>query len=128
MLGATWGAILSGKNREKSNKSKWGNNETGKGFLIPPYPFTSFKIQKHYHNKSKFKGVHSRNNLSKIKYGASVVNVVKYKSIWSFIILLVYVSLGITRSVERLKICAIAAGIKKYDSIIKRKKVIKQYF
>ena len=80
---ATWGANLSWKNWKKSNKGRWGNNETGKGFLIPPYPFTSFETQKHYHNESKFKGVYSRYNLSKIKYGASVVNFVKCKSIGS---------------------------------------------
>ena len=84
MLVATWGASLLGKNWRKSNKSRWGSNETGKRFLIPPYPFTSFEIQKHNHNESKFKGVYSRNNLSKINYGASVVNVVKYKWIGSF--------------------------------------------
>ena len=35
---------------------------------------------------------------------------------------LVYVSVGITSSEVGLKICAITAGIKKYKSIIKKKK------
>ena len=35
---------------------------------------------------------------------------------------LVFISIGITSSAVRLKICVITAGIKKYKSIIKKKK------
>ena len=37
------------------------------------------------------------------------------------------IPIGITSSAIRLKICAIAAGIKKHESIIKKKSMVKQY-
>ena len=48
---------------------------------MPPHPLTNFEIQKYYQNEPKFNGVYSRNNLPKIKDGAYVINVDKYKSI-----------------------------------------------
>ena len=36
---------------------------------MPPHPLTNFEIQKYYENKTKFNGVYSRNNLSRIKDG-----------------------------------------------------------
>ena len=39
-----------------------------------PHPLTNFEIQKYYQNKPKFNGVHSRDNLHKIKDGAYVIN------------------------------------------------------
>ena len=45
------------------------------------HPLTNFEIQKYYQNKPKFNGVYSRNNLSKIKDGAYVINLDEYKSI-----------------------------------------------
>ena len=48
---------------------------------MPPYPLTSFEIQKHYENELKFNGVYSRNNLSKIKDGAYIINLDEYESI-----------------------------------------------
>ena len=45
-----------------------------------PYPITNFEIQKFYQNESKFNGIYSRNNLSKIKDGQYVINIEKYKS------------------------------------------------
>ena len=48
---------------------------------MPPLPLTNFEIQKYYQNQSKFNGVYSRNNLSKIKDGAYVINLDEYKSI-----------------------------------------------
>ena len=41
---------------------------------------TNFEIQKYYQNESKLSGVCSRNNLPKIKDGAYVINVDKFKS------------------------------------------------
>ena len=42
---------------------------------------TNFDIQKYYQNEPKFNGVYSRNNLSKIKDGAYVINLDEFKSI-----------------------------------------------
>ena len=39
-----------------------------------------FEIQKYYQNEAKFNGVYLRNNLPKIKDGAYVINLDKYKS------------------------------------------------
>ena len=41
---------------------------------MPSYPLTSFEIQQHYQNKSKFNGIYSRHNLPKLKDGTSVIN------------------------------------------------------
>ena len=50
--------------------------------LLPPHPLTHFEIQKCYQNKSKFNGVYSRNNLSKIKDGTTyIINLDEYESI-----------------------------------------------
>ena len=46
-----------------------------------PHPLTNFEMKKCYQNKSKLNGVYSRNNLSKIKDGAYVINPDEYKSI-----------------------------------------------
>ena len=48
---------------------------------MPPHPLTNFKIQKYYQNEPKFNGVYSRNNLSKIKDGAYIINLDDYESI-----------------------------------------------
>ena len=48
---------------------------------MPPHPLTNFEIQKCYENEPKFNGVYSRNNLSKIKDGAYVINLDQFKSI-----------------------------------------------
>ena len=45
------------------------------------HPSTNFEIQKYYENESKFNGVYSRNNLSKIKDGAYIINLDEYESI-----------------------------------------------
>ena len=44
---------------------------------------TNFEIKKYYHNEPKFNEeiIYSRNNLSKIKDGAYVINLDEYKSI-----------------------------------------------
>ena len=46
-----------------------------------PHPLSSFKIQKYYQNKPRCNGVYSRNNVSKIKDGAYIINLDVYKSI-----------------------------------------------
>ena len=46
-----------------------------------PHPLTSFAIQKYYQNEPKFNGVFSRNDLSKIKDGAYVINLDEYESV-----------------------------------------------
>ena len=38
------------------------------------HPLVNFEIQKYYQNEPKFNGVYSRNNLSKIKDGAHIIN------------------------------------------------------
>ena len=48
---------------------------------MPPHPLTNFEIQKYYQNQPKFNGVYSRNNSSKIKDGAYIINLDEYESI-----------------------------------------------
>ena len=48
---------------------------------MPPYPLTNFEIQKYYKNGPRFNGVYSRDNLSKIKDGAYVINLDEYSDI-----------------------------------------------
>ena len=42
------------------------------------HPFTNFKLKK-YQNDPKFNGVYSRNNLSKIKNSAYIINLDEYE-------------------------------------------------
>ena len=44
------------------------------------HPLTNFEIQKYYENEPKFNGVYSRNNLSKIKDRAYIINCDEYES------------------------------------------------
>ena len=46
-----------------------------------PYPLTDFEIRKYYQNEPRFKGVYSRDNLSKIKDGDYVINLDVYSNI-----------------------------------------------
>ena len=49
---------------------------------MPPHPLTHFKIQRYHKNETKFNGVYSRNNLSKIiKDEAYVINLDEYSDI-----------------------------------------------
>ena len=48
---------------------------------MPPHCLKNFLIQKFYQNEPKFNGVYSGNNLPKIKEGAYVINLDKFKSI-----------------------------------------------
>ena len=45
-----------------------------------PHPLTNFEIQK-YQNEPKFNGIYLRNNLSKIKDGAYILNLDEYELI-----------------------------------------------
>ena len=51
---------------------------------MPPHPSTDFEIQNYYQNKPKTDGVYSRNNLSKIKYEAYIINLDEYESIGAY--------------------------------------------
>ena len=44
---------------------------------MPPHPLINFEIR----NEPKFNGVYSRNNLPRVKDGAYIINLNKYKSI-----------------------------------------------
>ena len=46
-----------------------------------PHPSSNFEIQKYYQNKPRSNGVYSRNNVSKIKDGAYIINLDVYESI-----------------------------------------------
>ena len=49
--------------------------------FLPPRRLTNFEIQKYYQNKPNFNGVYSRNNLSKIKKEAYVINRDQHESV-----------------------------------------------
>ena len=53
-----------------------------------PHLITNFEIQKYFENKPKFDGVYSRNNLSKIKDEAHIINLNGYESIGTHLIAL----------------------------------------
>ena len=48
---------------------------------MPFHPLTNLEIRKYYLNEPKFIGFYSRNNWSKIKYGAYIINLDEYESI-----------------------------------------------
>ena len=48
---------------------------------MPPHPLTNFEIQKYYQNEARFNGVYSRDNLTKIKYEAYIINLDDYSDI-----------------------------------------------
>ena len=45
---------------------------------MPPHSLTNFEIQKYYQNEPRFNGVYSRDNLTKIKDGAYIINLDEY--------------------------------------------------
>ena len=51
---------------------------------MPSHLLTNFEIQKYCQNEYKFDDVYSRNNLPKIKDGAYVINLDKFKSIGTY--------------------------------------------
>ena len=48
---------------------------------MPAHPLTNVEIQKHYQNEPRFNGVYSRDNLTKIKDRAYVINLNEYSDI-----------------------------------------------
>ena len=52
-----------------------------------PHLSTNFEIQKYYQNESKFNGVYSKNNLSKIKDGTYIINFDGFQLIRTSIVL-----------------------------------------
>ena len=46
-----------------------------------PHPLTNFEIQKYYQNEPRFNGVYSRDDLTKIKDGAYIINFDEYSDI-----------------------------------------------
>ena len=48
---------------------------------MSPHSLTNSEIQRYYENEPKFNGVYSKNNLSKIKDGAYIINFDEYESI-----------------------------------------------
>ena len=55
---------------------------------MPPHPLTNFEIQKYYQKELRFNGVYSRDNLSRIKDGAYVINLDQYLDIGTHLIAL----------------------------------------
>ena len=50
---------------------------------MPPRSLTNFEIQKYYQNEPRFNGDYSRDNLTKIKNGAYVINLDEFYDIGS---------------------------------------------
>ena len=61
----------------KKSKKKQHQN----GFLMLAHPLTNFDIKKKFHYEPRFNGVYSRDNLTKIKDGAYVINLHQYSDI-----------------------------------------------
>ena len=51
---------------------------------MPPYPLSNFEMQKYYQNEPRFNGGYSRDNLTKIKQGAYVINLDEYSDIGTY--------------------------------------------
>ena len=51
------------------------------GFLLLPHPLTNFEIQKYYQNEPRFNLVYLRDNLSRIRDGAYIINLAEYSDI-----------------------------------------------
>ena len=87
---------------------------------MPPHPLTNFEIQKYCQNESKFNGVYSRNNLSKIKHGPYIINLDEYESIGTYWIAL-YVNAEYVKYFDSFGVELIPKEIKK---LIKNKNII----
>ena len=48
---------------------------------MPPHPLTNIELQKYHQNETRLNCVYSRDNLSKIKNGAYVINLDEYPNI-----------------------------------------------
>ena len=51
---------------------------------MPSYQLSNFEIQKYYQNELRFNGGYSRDNLTKIKEGAYVINLDEYSDIGTY--------------------------------------------
>ena len=60
------------------------------------HPITSFEIQKYYQNLTRCNDVYSRDNLTKIKDGAYVINLDEYSDIGTHWIALFILSSDVT--------------------------------
>ena len=78
-----------------------------------PHHLSNFKIQKYYQNEPRFNGVYSRNNLSKIKDEAYVINLDEYESIGTHWIAL-YVNAKNVASFDSFGFEHIAKEIRKF--------------
>ena len=100
---------------------------------MPPLSLANFKIQKYYENKPTFNGVYSRNNLSKIKDGAYIVNLDESESIgthwiaFMLMIIMQFILIGLElkkfekklkKSQEKIYIKANIYSIQVYDSLM----------
>ena len=48
---------------------------------MSPHPLNNFQLRKYYQKEPQFNGIYSRNNFSKIKDGAYIINLDEYESI-----------------------------------------------
>ena len=88
---------------------------------MPPYPLTNnFEIQKYYQNEPKVNGVYSRNNLSKIKDEAYIINLDEYGLIGTHWIAL-YVDAG---NVTYFNIFAVGHILREIRKFIGNKNII----
>ena len=100
---------------------------------MPPHPLPNFEMQKFHQKEPKFNGVYSRNNLSKIKVGAYIINLDEYESIGTHWIALhvnaenvtYFVSFGVEHILKEIiklignkNIIANIYRIQAYDSIM----------
>ena len=63
---------------------------------MPPHLLNNFEIQKCYQNEPKFNVVYSRNNSSKIKDAAYIINPDEYDSIGTYWIALYMIAENVT--------------------------------
>ena len=87
---------------------------------MPPHLLTNFEIQK-YQDEPKFNGVYSRNNLSKIRDGAYIINLDEYESIGTHLIASLYVNAENVTYFQRFVVENIPKQIRKF---IRNKKII----
>ena len=78
---------------------------------MPPHPLINFE-KKNYQNE-KYNGVYSRNNLSKIKDGAYIINLDEYESIGTYWITL-YVNAKIVTYFDSFGVEHIPKEIRKF--------------
>ena len=101
---------------------------------MPPHHLNYFEIQKYYQNESRLNGVYSRDNLTKTKDGAYIINLDEYSHIETHWVALyiynIYVtffdSFGVQHISKKIKafiscslsITTILFRIQAYDSIM----------